>query len=150
MRLRDSSRKVGFSLLEVLIVVAVVSIGLLGTMSVYYWGLRAGNEGAQMTEAINISRGVLEAIRVRNLAFSSGSTITTDPDLLGSHPLDHPPFDDLNLPPAGKTPFHREISITRLGNSGYQARVARILVSTVWKIKGRTKKVTIEGYASVQ
>lgn len=139
----------GLTLLEVLIVMSVVSIGMLGAMSVFYWGLRAGSEGAQMTEAINYSRDILEAIRVRNLSFV-GSAITTDTDLLGSHPLDFAPFTDLNLPPPDKTPFHREVSITRLGPSGYEYRIALISVSTVWDIKGRTKRVTVEGYAAVQ
>jgi prepilin-type N-terminal cleavage/methylation domain-containing protein len=149
MRNYKGQRSRGLSLIEVLIVMAVVSIGMLGAMSVFYWGLRAGTEGAQMTEAINYSRDLLEAIRVRNLAFGTGAAITTDPDLLGSHPLDFAPFTDLNLPPPEKTVFHREISISRLG-TGYEARIARINVATVWDIKGRTKRVEIEGYASVQ
>lgn len=149
MKIQSGKKRLGLSLLEVLIVMSVVSIGMLGAMSVFYWGLRAGNEGAQMTEAINYSRDILEAIRVRNLAFS-GSTITTDTDLLGSHPLDYAPFTDLNLPPPDRTPFRREVSITRLAPSGYEYRVALISVSTVWEIKGRTKRVTVEGYASVQ
>lgn len=139
----------GLSLLEVLIVMAVVSIGLMGTMSVFYWGLRAGEEGSSMTQAINYSRDVLEAIRVRNLAFSGSNTITTDTDLLGRHPVDAAPLDSIGLP-AG-TKFERIITIDRLGTSGYQARVAVINVTVVWEANyGREKKAEIEGYASVQ
>lgn len=140
----------GLSLLEMMFVVMVVSIGFLGTMSVLAWGLKAGDEGARMTEAINYSRDMLEIIRVRNLAFSGPNTITTDPDLLGVHTLDHPPFNTDGLPGTA-SPFRRDISIARVAATGYQARMVTIQVSTTWEAKGgRKKRVTVEGYASVQ
>lgn len=142
-------RAKGFTLVEILIVVGVVAIGLLGTMSVFFWGIRAGEEGARMSQAINYSREMLEAIRVRNLAFAGTNTITSDANLLGVHDLDHMPLDTLGLPT--NSIFKREITITRLGTSGYQARIAVINVKTTWTTKsGREKSAEIEGYASVQ
>lgn len=144
-----SKRTKAFSLVEVLVVVAVVAIGLLGTMSVFFWGIRAGEEGASMSQAINYSREMLEAIRVRNLAFSGTNVITTDTDLLGVHDLADAPLDTLGLPT--NSIFKREITITRLGTTGYQARIAVINVKTTWTTKsGREKSAEIEGYASVQ
>ncbi len=143
-------RSRGLSLLEMMFVVMVVSVGFLGTMSVLAWGLKAGDEGARMTEAINYSRDMLEIIRVRNLAFSGPNTVTTNTDLLGTHTLDHPPFNTENLPGA-TSPFRREIAISRVAATGYEARMVTIQVTTTWEAKGgRKKRVTVEGYASVQ
>ena len=147
--MRNLRRKLGLTLLEVLIVLAVVSVGLIGTMSVFYWGLSAGEQGASMTQAINYCREILEGIRVRNLAFAGANTITTDSNLLGTHQLAAAPLNTFGFPT--NTKYRREIKINRKSSSGYEARIAVINVSVVWDTKnGKTKRVEMEGYASVQ
>lgn len=135
--------------MEVMIVIAVVSVGLVGTMSVFYWGLSAGEQGASMTQAINYCREALEEIRVRNLAFQGANTITTDVNLLGSHPLGAAPLDTVGFPSNSK--YSREIAIYRKATTGFEARIAVINVKVTWNTKhGKKKKVEMEGYASVQ
>ena len=110
----------GFSLAEVLISIAVLSIGILGTVAALAFGLRATDLGARTTVAVNLNRKMLEMIlsqassytiiSANNVSFanfdgpvpSSWAGSTSDPYIdtpfaqtggIGWHRLDAAPFD---------------------------------------------------------
>jgi type IV pilus assembly protein PilV len=62
-RLTRSNLEHGFSLLEVLITVVVVSIGLLGLAGLQFQGLRAANGALNHTQAVLLIQDINERIR---------------------------------------------------------------------------------------
>ncbi len=148
----------GFSLLEVLIATAVLSIGILGIISVFYFSIRSEQTAQRRTDAIFWAREVLDTIRTRNLAFQAnpwpppiGSSINDgnydDPtdDASVKKPLDAVPFGN-DFP--DNTNFTRHIEIKRVSNNSndYRYNLAAIKVTIFWEENGRDHSVTVYGY----
>jgi type IV pilus assembly protein PilV len=57
-------RAAGFSLVEVLVSIAVLSVGLLGTIGMLLASVRTGNETATFTAALNLARELSEKVRM--------------------------------------------------------------------------------------
>ena len=96
-RITHSQR--GFTLIEVLVTFVVLSIGLLGIVSLQALSKTSQHQGIQRTRAVTIADGLLEKIRINpagltTYAFGStpkgGGTIGTEPspDCI-SGPCDH-------------------------------------------------------------
>lgn len=61
----------GFTLLEALIAVIVLSLGLLGLAQLHTYGLRNSNSAALRVEAVNLAGNILERMRAnRNSALA--------------------------------------------------------------------------------
>ena len=76
----------GFTLVEVLIAVAIFSIGVLAVFSMQYWNVRNNSTGNVLTQASNLARAQIEVLK-------SVPDITALAD--GSHP-DNPVDADGN------------------------------------------------------
>ena len=76
----------GFSLIEVLIALAIFAIGILSIFSMQYWAIRNNSTGNMMTQAANLARAQLEDLK-------GVSDVTTLAD--GAHP-DNPVNEDGN------------------------------------------------------
>jgi len=63
-----------FTLSEILISIAVLSIGMLGLMAAMLYGSRGAEHARRVTEANNYARQILEIIRIRNVASEAGAT----------------------------------------------------------------------------
>lgn len=54
----------GFSLVEVLVSIAVLSVGLLGSIGMLLTAVRTGNEAATFAAAVNLARDLSEKVRM--------------------------------------------------------------------------------------
>lgn len=61
-KVRRKPGRYGFTLAEVLITIAVISIGFLGTMAALAFGMTASRDTAQHTLALNYNRRILELL----------------------------------------------------------------------------------------
>ena len=123
---RWSEDKCGFTLIEVLIALAIFSIGILAVFSMQYWNVRNNTSGNVMTQAANLARAQMEALK-------SVPDVTTLAD--GSHP-DNPVDEDGN--PGGI--FTCEWFVTNpLGGS--TSRQIQVRVS--WTRQGGAREVEL-------
>jgi prepilin-type N-terminal cleavage/methylation domain-containing protein len=63
-RARFKRRQDGFTLAELLISIAIISVALLGTLSSLAFGIKASDSSADQTQALNLDRRMLELILV--------------------------------------------------------------------------------------
>ncbi|MBM4073169.1 MAG: hypothetical protein FJ271_30240 [Planctomycetes bacterium] len=138
----SSRSRAGFSQVEILVAVAVLSIGILGVCATFAFALRAESQAGALTEAVGYARTMTELIRVNNLPFKQ----PVQPELLDGantrRALNEAPFaSDL---PAG-TPFTRNISVQlRSNQSGnYLNTVARITVTIFWYDRGTERRYAL-------
>jgi type IV pilus assembly protein PilV len=116
----------GFTLIEVLITLAIFAIGVLAVASMQYWSVRNTASGNIMTQAANLARAQMETLK-------SVPDVTTLVN--GSHPNN--PID-LNGNPGGIFTLTRAIS-TPTGLS-----VSRQIQVTVgWSRYGRSRSVVL-------
>lgn len=125
MRLSSQSRGTqrGFSLIEVLIAVVVLSIGLLGIAALQGVSLRAGNEAQARTEASLAAYDLLDRIRANRNATELDNYVVE--------------FGDV---PAGTSPAELDLqawkaSLERLpeGDGAVAVMGRRITVTVVWQ-----------------
>lgn len=127
-------------MVELLVALAVVAVGVLGVFAALSYGMRGIKHGARMTEAVTLSRQLLERIRAENLAFDDPSELR-DPAAV-RRPINDPPFTDL---PASE--FRRNIFVRRMSNdaTSHENRLMRIRVTVYWQEQGGEKHVQLEG-----
>jgi type IV pilus assembly protein PilV len=127
----------GFTLIEVLITVAIFAIGVLAVASMQYWSVRNTASGNVMTQASNLARAKMELLKNKPL---------TDPDLnLGVHlnPSTPDTWDpnnpiDENSNTGGI--FTRTWAVTNpLGTSGTR----QIDVTVAWRRSGQDRSVVL-------
>jgi type IV pilus assembly protein PilV len=67
MRRNFSSRARGFSLIEAMVSLVVVSVGMIGIAALYGQGLGAGRTALYRTQAVNLAADMADRIRVNRL-----------------------------------------------------------------------------------
>lgn len=150
-------KKRGFSLSEVLIAVAVIAIGLLGTLASLVYGVRGQAVAGAHTQATNYARQLIELVRVRNLAWPPGTAPPTGGgvnDSPSSNPLalDAAPFttDFAGYRGANNDgrPFFRKIQLRRVSNTVTDPnyRVMEVKVTVYWYDRTMRKSVTLTGH----
>lgn len=142
---RTSTR--GFSQVEVLIAVFVLSVGILGVLGAFAYGMEASNHSARLSEAVGYARQLVELVRSRNLPFqgslppaaSSGLNDASSTTWSSLKELHAAPFA-VDLPP--NTGFRRLIQVSRVSNTvtDYRYDIARIRVVVFWREKNRQKQ----------
>lgn len=68
-------RRLGFSLIEVLVAIGVVATGILALLAVFITGTRSNEHGEDLSRATFYARKVLEIIRSESLAYIAEPTI---------------------------------------------------------------------------
>ena len=63
----------GFTLIEVLVALVVLSIGLLGIAKLVLFGVRANDSAYLRTQAVNLAYGILDNMRGNNTVAQTGS-----------------------------------------------------------------------------
>jgi len=140
-----SSKRQGFSQVEILIAVAVLTVGILGVCATFAFALRAETQAGALTDAVTHARTLTELVRVQNLPFSAPAGQPGLYDSAGTRrPLNYAPFAD-KLP--ADTIFTRNILIERRSGAtpatAYLNNIARITVSVYWNDHGTERKVTL-------
>lgn len=73
----------GFSLVEALVALVVLSVGMLGIAGLYVMTLRSGGSAIARTQAVNLANDIADRIRANRLAGAAYDTGTTVPALNG-------------------------------------------------------------------
>jgi len=139
------TRSKGFSLVEVLLAVFLMSTGLLALYAAMTYGLKADAHGRRISEATNAGREILSLIK--------GKSWAADPKL----------WDDLNDPPDARrrlnvAPFQedmaayaqsdlrRNLSVTRLALNGFEHNIVSLKVVLYWSEGQRQNRLPLETY----
>lgn len=147
----------GLTLVEVLVAIFVVSVGILGTLSAIWYGIRSERYAERRTTAVFVCRELMNLIRSRNEPFNTGTF-----PALGS-PLNDGNYDDdgddngpkrlLNDPPfgndfSGAENFRRRIEMKRLSTdpNNHLSDLAAIKVTVFWNEGASEKRVTLWAY----
>lgn len=72
MNVKTKSSPEGFSLLEVLIAIVVLSIGLLGLAGLQFWGLRGNNQSFERSQAHLLAQEIADVMRANRVAAAAG------------------------------------------------------------------------------
>jgi len=89
-RMRTPQRQMGFTLLEILIALIILSIGLLGLAGLQANSLKNNNSAYQRTQASLLANEMLDRIRANRQGLEAGaydaidSTATSDPGCITS------------------------------------------------------------------
>jgi len=77
---RIASRKRGFSLIEILITLVVLSVGLLGLAALHAEGLRSGRSAYLRTKAVNLASDMADRMRSNRPAAVAGNYVNAAGD----------------------------------------------------------------------
>lgn len=66
-RIQPGSSESGFSLIEAMVSLVVISVGMIGIAALYGQGLRAGGTALYRTQAVNLASDMADRIRVNRL-----------------------------------------------------------------------------------
>lgn len=147
--------QLGFSLTEVLISTFVISIGILGTSSAVYYGVRAQKETGRRTLAAYWGREMLQLIRSRNLPFQPAVPTVGSPLNDGNYDSaadDNGPRRAFNAPPFSNdfpdVNFERRLEMKLLSNdpNSYKSQIAAIKLTLYWNEGGTAKSLTMWSY----
>jgi len=149
----SGSRKKGFSLVEVLIALLVLSIGVLGVTGMFYYISRSITYGGKYSQALNYTREIIDNIRSQQrITFSGGSMSVSGgvinfyaPPNAGAVKVNASPFTSLFNGDAEAGNFYRVVSVNQLASSGYQSEIAVITVQVYWREK-EWKNVELSAY----
>jgi len=112
--LRKRIRTKGFSLIEVLIAIGVVSVGILALLAVFITGTRSNQHGQDLSRATFYARKITEIIRVQGMA-ALGALGPIPPNASSGLNDADGVFRPLNDPPTG---FFGQIYLPKLDNDG--------------------------------
>jgi prepilin-type N-terminal cleavage/methylation domain-containing protein len=158
-------RKQGISLIELLIAIFVIAVGVLGTVSALWYGIRSEKYSERRSNAVSQSRELLNAMKAQQYPFAGSDVVNSVSWLtIGSHlndgDYDNDGDDDSsrrafneypfeNLYPTNEFNFERRIEMKRLSNNvnNYQNDLVAIKVSIFWNEGRHEKEVTLWGYS---
>ena len=136
-------RRTGFTLSEVLISIAVISIALLGLMASMLFGTRGAEHARRVSEASNYAREIVEIISVRNVCNDSAVNDTSPVDLNAGNYNGNWGV----LPNFAVAPYKRQVTCTQVSSAGgvtlYQIRV---VISWLSPGSGASRNLTLVGY----
>ncbi len=156
---RDAYRA-AFTLAEVLIAVFVVSVGVLGSLSALWYGIRSERYSERRTSAVYVAREMINQIRSQNLPFTT-STFPAVGSALNDGDIDNDGDDggarrNFNDPPFANSTsfgitsenFQRRIEMKRLSTNDddFRSSIALVKVTLFWNEGASEKKVTLWAY----
>jgi len=147
----------GFTLAEVLVAVAILSVSLLGTAAALHFGMQAVLHGSLISEASSNARALLEVMLAENRAFStvslpdSSSGFNDGPGV--TRALNAAPFDSTDYQFAASPRYQRHIEVQSIAllTDGAAARawkddVRMISVTVLWTESGRPRSVQLRSF----
>lgn len=143
---RKKSKRAGFTLLEVMFSVASLAVASLGVLSVLTFGHIAGDSAGTYSEGTQLSREIIENIRVDRFNFDPFNPPNglVNTDLTQRTDLKAAPFDNPLVSLEDNPRFKRNIQITEIEPD----RFARIQVRVYWTSQqGKEKYVETVAFA---
>lgn len=152
-------KKSGFTLVEVMISIALLAVALLGVMGSIAYGTRNSTSGEELSEASHLARSILTYVQEATLIDSietelawpsNGSGLADDDSTFRQ--LDDPPIGNgLRFEPIQLEKFRRRIQSRRVSNDSqnYRYKLAQVSVTIFWTAKDRERKVEMSGLVSV-
>ena len=154
-RFRKTER--GFTLAELLVAIFVVAVGILGTISALWYGIRSEKYADRRANAVFQARELLNNIRSNSYAFDAtylaansdlndGDYDNDSDDASVKREYNHPPF--ANLYPTNPYNFKRHVEMKLLsGNpNDHLNDLSAIKVTMFWNEGGAEKKITLRGF----
>jgi prepilin-type N-terminal cleavage/methylation domain-containing protein len=136
----------GFSLVEVMFAIAVLSVAVLGVVGALSYGIVANEYAGTYSEANQLAREVVESVRAEQIAFEApGTSIYTDTFDSTKKAIGSPPFDGsyVTLPDlSGQDRFSRRVTRTEVN-----PQLTRIEATVSWEQKGAEKEVTVVAFS---
>lgn len=146
----------GLSLAEVLIAIFVVSMGVLGTTSALWYGIRSERYAERRSHAVFQAREMVNLIRARNLPFQGQNLDIGSPlndgdyddnldDFTSKQPFDAAPFgNDFT----NEFNFQRHIEMKQLSNdpNSHLNQMVAIKVILFWIDGNSERRVTVWAY----
>lgn len=122
----------GFSLLEILIATAVVTVGILSIAGAVAYSTKVGAQAARQTRALQFAKQIIQLSKLYNLPKTA--PIVDSP--AARNPIDAAPFSALIAPDAN---YRRNVRMVPLALSptDYRSQLYQIDVSVYWFDRGR-------------
>lgn len=131
----------GFSLLETMIAVVVITIAILGLLAGFAYGISSNDHAQRMVVAGGHASQVMDLIRSNNLAWDDTSLNDADPDTRKA--LDAAPLSQA----AAADGYTRNVQVTQGIGADHKAGIARVVVRVFWEEKGVEKSVMLTGFS---
>lgn len=154
---RGRHKKTAFTLVEVLISIALIAIALLGVMGSIAYGTRHSRSGEELTEAVQQARKILVGIQESSALDITdiGEPWLTEDSGLNDKPgvrreLDAAPLGGVSYDLPQLERYKRRIVTTRVSNDplDHRYRLARVSVEIFWESKQGNRRLEITGLVS--
>ena len=149
----------GFTLMEVLISIALIAIALFGVMGAIAYGTKHSGSGAELTEASHLARSILSYLQETKALDTvelnpyepwptRNSGLADEPSVFRQ--LDEAPLGGLSFQTAQLERFRRRIESQRVTDDplNYRHNLARVRVSVFWSSKQGERNVEVTGLVS--
>lgn len=136
-----------FSQIEVLVAVAVLSVGLLALFAAFSYSLRVTRYAEERAEAASLNQRLIEWVRAEvdfKTAIPGGLKDAADERrTLNAAPLNTEAFS-----PGELQKYRRNLNVTRVSNdpNDYRFRLWHIKASLYWDYKGSPRSCVFEAY----
>ncbi len=146
-----------FSLVEVLISLAILAIALLGVMSSITYGTRHSRSGEELTEAVQLARQILVRLQEDSILDSTniGEPWFREDSGLRDAPavrreLDAAPLGGMMLPAEQLSRYKRRLVAERVSQDRIDHRygLARVQVEIFWESKVGERRLELTGVIS--
>lgn len=143
----------GLSMVELLIAIFVVSVGVLGTVSALWYGIRSERYSDRRSNAVYQAREMLNQIRAKNYPFIAGALTQLNDGDYDSAADDNGPRKAFNAPPfenfypTNPYNFERRVEIKMMSNNAnsHLSDLAAIKVTLWWTEGASEKSLTLYG-----
>lgn len=155
---RQKQSRRGLSMVELLIAIFVVSVGILGTVSALWYGIKSERQSERRAHAVFQARELINVIRAGNYPFSNPANLVIGSDVndgdIDNDSDDNGPRKPFNATPFGNefpnNPFNfeRRIEMKQLSTdpTNHLSNVVAIKVSVFWNEGDSLKEVTLWAY----
>jgi type IV pilus assembly protein PilV len=124
-------RAEGFTLIEVMMSIAIFAIGILAVAGLHYWTTRNNTTGEVMTQATMLARAQIETLKQQADVAPLATGTVVDP----GNPI------DANGDPGGI--FTRQWTVTDPFGGGYTANLRQVQVTVSWSRLGQNRSVVM-------
>ena len=148
----------GLSMVELLTAIFVVSVGILGTVSALWYGIRSEKNSERRTHAVFQARELINVLRSNNYPFANPANLVVGSDIndgdIDNDGDDSGPRKPFNAPPFTthfpNNPFNfeRRIEMKQLSTdpNSHLSNMAAIKVTVYWVQGNSEKEVTLWAY----